>query len=112
MPTTAFHSFIHSTHSMLCVRCAGTKLLNSAILTIIRQRPLLSLPRQSDNTTSLTVSIPFRSSVSSSTNELAKMADEKTYTFQDVAEHNTKKDLFMVIHDKVYDATKFVDEHP
>ncbi|KAK2041301.1 cytochrome b5 [Colletotrichum somersetense] len=33
-------------------------------------------------------------------------------TFQDVAEHNTKKDLYMVIHDKVYDVTKFVDEHP
>ncbi|KAI2610094.1 cytochrome b5 [Hypoxylon fragiforme] len=39
------------------------------------------------------------------------MAD-KEFTFQDVAEHNTKKDLFVVIHDKVYDATKFVDEHP
>ncbi|CAN8098178.1 unnamed protein product [Discula destructiva] len=37
---------------------------------------------------------------------------EKEYTYQDVAEHNTKKDLFMVIHDKVYDAAKFVDEHP
>ncbi|KFH46388.1 cytochrome b5-like protein [Hapsidospora chrysogenum ATCC 11550] len=34
------------------------------------------------------------------------------YTYQDVAEHNTKKDVFMVIHDKVYDATKFIDEHP
>ncbi|KAK3316135.1 putative membrane bound hemo protein [Apodospora peruviana] len=39
------------------------------------------------------------------------MAD-KEYTYQDVAEHNTKKNLFMVIHDVVYDATKFVDEHP
>ncbi|ETS78035.1 cytochrome b5 [Pestalotiopsis fici W106-1] len=39
------------------------------------------------------------------------MAD-KEYTYQDVAEHNTKKDLFMVIHDKIYDCTKFVDEHP
>ncbi|KAI0009236.1 putative cytochrome b5 [Xylariaceae sp. FL0662B] len=37
---------------------------------------------------------------------------EKEFTYQDVAEHNTKKDLFLVIHDKVYDATKFVDEHP
>ncbi|KAI1078110.1 putative cytochrome b5 [Whalleya microplaca] len=37
---------------------------------------------------------------------------EKEFTFQDVAEHNTKKDLFLVIHDKVYDSTKFVDEHP
>ena len=33
-------------------------------------------------------------------------------TYQDVAEHNTKKDLYMVIHGKVYDATPFVDEHP
>ena len=36
----------------------------------------------------------------------------KEYTYQDVAEHNTKKDLFLVIHDKVYDGSKFVDEHP
>ncbi|EAA28313.3 hypothetical protein GE21DRAFT_9129 [Neurospora crassa] len=34
------------------------------------------------------------------------------FTYQDVAEHNTKKDLYVVIHDKVYDITKFVDEHP
>ena len=36
----------------------------------------------------------------------------KEYTYQDVAEHNTKKDAFVVIHDKVYDTTAFVDEHP
>ncbi|KAH6605684.1 hypothetical protein Trco_004837 [Trichoderma cornu-damae] len=36
----------------------------------------------------------------------------KEFSYQDVAEHNTKKDLFVVIHDKVYDCTKFVDEHP
>ncbi|KAI2628248.1 cytochrome b5 [Xylaria nigripes] len=36
----------------------------------------------------------------------------KEFTFQDIAEHNTKKDLFLVIHDKVYDTTKFIDEHP
>ncbi|KAJ9151018.1 hypothetical protein NKR19_g5095 [Coniochaeta hoffmannii] len=36
----------------------------------------------------------------------------KEYTYQDVAEHNTKKDIFLVIHDVVYDATKFIDEHP
>ena len=39
-----------------------------------------------------------------------KMSLELTY--QDVAEHNTKKDIFVVIHDKIYDATKFIDEHP
>lgn len=36
----------------------------------------------------------------------------KEYTYQDVAEHNTKKDIFVVIHDNVYDCTKFIDEHP
>ena len=36
----------------------------------------------------------------------------KEFTYQDVAEHNTKKDLFLVIHGKVYDSSKFVDEHP
>ncbi|KAK0709715.1 putative cytochrome b5, partial [Lasiosphaeria miniovina] len=36
----------------------------------------------------------------------------KELTFQDVAEHNTKKDLYIVVHDVIYDATKFVDEHP
>ncbi|PKS11458.1 hypothetical protein jhhlp_003222 [Lomentospora prolificans] len=35
-----------------------------------------------------------------------------TITYQDVAGHNTKDSLYMVIHDKVYDVTKFVDEHP
>ncbi len=39
-----------------------------------------------------------------------KMAKE--YTYQDVAGHNTKKDILVVIHDKVYDASKFIDEHP
>uniref|UniRef100_L2G9E8 Cytochrome b5 n=1 Tax=Colletotrichum fructicola (strain Nara gc5) TaxID=1213859 RepID=L2G9E8_COLFN len=33
-------------------------------------------------------------------------------TYQDVAEHNTKKDIYIVVHDKIYDCTKFVDEHP
>ncbi|TQS32175.1 hypothetical protein Golomagni_07517 [Golovinomyces magnicellulatus] len=36
----------------------------------------------------------------------------KEFTYQDVAEHNTKKDLYVVIHDKVYDCASFVDEHP
>ncbi|KAK2075118.1 hypothetical protein P8C59_009270 [Phyllachora maydis] len=30
----------------------------------------------------------------------------------DIAEHNTKSDIYVVIHDIIYDATKFVDEHP
>jgi hypothetical protein len=39
------------------------------------------------------------------------MAD-KEFTYSDVSEHTTKKDLYMVIHDKVYDCSSFVDEHP
>ncbi|KAL1306272.1 hypothetical protein AAFC00_004360 [Neodothiora populina] len=34
------------------------------------------------------------------------------FTYSDVSEHASKKDLFMVIHDKVYNTSSFVDEHP
>ncbi|KAJ6127181.1 cytochrome b5 [Penicillium sp. IBT 18751x] len=40
------------------------------------------------------------------------MSDVKELTLAEVTAHNTKKDLYMVIHDKVYDCTSFVDEHP
>lgn len=41
------------------------------------------------------------------------MAEEtKELTYAEVAEHNTKKDLYMVIHDKVYNVSSFADEHP
>lgn len=38
------------------------------------------------------------------------MSEELTYS--EVSKHSTKKDLYVVIHDKVYNATTFVDEHP
>ncbi|OAA51885.1 Cytochrome b5 [Metarhizium rileyi] len=40
------------------------------------------------------------------------MASTVELTYQDVAEHNTKKDIYVVIHDKIYDCVQFVDEHP
>ncbi|KAF4943271.1 hypothetical protein FGADI_13521, partial [Fusarium gaditjirri] len=36
----------------------------------------------------------------------------KEFTYQEVAEHNTKNDLYCVIHDKVYDVGPFIYEHP
>lgn len=36
----------------------------------------------------------------------------KTFTLSDVSEHSSKKDLYIVVHDKVYNASSFVDEHP
>ncbi|CAF9907421.1 MAG: hypothetical protein HETSPECPRED_007124 [Heterodermia speciosa] len=40
------------------------------------------------------------------------MSETKELTYSDVAEHSSKKDLYLVVHDKVYNATEFVDEHP
>lgn len=40
------------------------------------------------------------------------MADSKEYTYKEIAEHTGKKDLFIVVHDEVYNASSFVDEHP
>lgn len=36
----------------------------------------------------------------------------KELTYADVSAHSGKKDLYVVIHDKVYDTSSFVDEHP
>jgi cytochrome b involved in lipid metabolism len=33
-------------------------------------------------------------------------------TFTEIAAHSTKKDLYMIVHDKVYNVSSFVDEHP
>ncbi|PMD18807.1 cytochrome b5 [Hyaloscypha hepaticicola] len=40
------------------------------------------------------------------------MSSTKEFTYAEVAEHSAKKDLYLVIHDKVYNTTAFVDEHP
>ncbi|KAK9478930.1 cytochrome b5-like heme/steroid binding domain-containing protein [Lipomyces japonicus] len=42
------------------------------------------------------------------------MSEEQpaTLSFAQVKEHDKVDDLWMVIHGKVYDVTKFVDEHP
>ncbi|ORZ02435.1 cytochrome b5 [Syncephalastrum racemosum] len=34
------------------------------------------------------------------------------YSLEQVAAHNTKNDLWVTIHNKVYDISKFVQEHP
>ncbi|KAI9246512.1 cytochrome b5-like heme/steroid binding domain-containing protein [Phascolomyces articulosus] len=34
------------------------------------------------------------------------------FSTADVAKHNSKSDLWLVIHNKVYDITQFVQEHP
>ncbi|KAK6333332.1 hypothetical protein TWF718_011147 [Orbilia javanica] len=41
------------------------------------------------------------------------MATEtKEYTYSDVAAHDTKESMYVVIDEKVYDVSAFVDEHP
>lgn len=54
-------------------------------------------------------SSPTRSSTPSHT---SKMSADKEFTYSDVSEHTSKKDLYIVVDDKVYNCTSFVDEHP
>ncbi|XP_064640287.1 cytochrome b5-like isoform X2 [Lineus longissimus] len=37
---------------------------------------------------------------------------ETTYTLEEVKKHNDSKSSWLVIHDRVYDVTKFLEEHP
>ncbi|EFO99504.1 hypothetical protein CRE_22344 [Caenorhabditis remanei] len=40
------------------------------------------------------------------------MADLKQITLKEIADHNTNKSAWIVIGNKVFDVTKFLDEHP
>ncbi|CAI5454440.1 unnamed protein product [Caenorhabditis angaria] len=40
------------------------------------------------------------------------MAELQQISLREVSEHNTNKSAWMVIGNKVYDVTKFLDEHP
>ncbi|ODM88837.1 Cytochrome b5 [Orchesella cincta] len=41
-----------------------------------------------------------------------KAEDSKKFALKDVEKHTDKKSCWLVIHDNVYDVTKFLEEHP
>ncbi|KAJ1876755.1 hypothetical protein LPJ57_004317 [Coemansia sp. RSA 486] len=40
------------------------------------------------------------------------MSEVKTFTADEIRKHATRDSIWIVVHDKVYDVTKFLDEHP
>lgn len=40
------------------------------------------------------------------------MTQLKTITLEEVKKHNNREDVWFVIHNKVYDVTRFIEEHP
>lgn len=47
--------------------------------------------------------------------EIENTENKKTprvFTLEEVAEHKSSDSCYIIIHDKVYDVTKFLDEHP
>ncbi|EEU34801.1 uncharacterized protein NECHADRAFT_39634 [Fusarium vanettenii 77-13-4] len=39
-------------------------------------------------------------------------AETKTFTINEVSQHKTRDDCYIIIRDKVYNVSKFLDEHP
>jgi len=39
-------------------------------------------------------------------------SSQRSFTMDEVSKHNTEKDCWVVIHDKVYDVTSFIPSHP
>jgi len=44
--------------------------------------------------------------------ESSTIDKNQEYTMEEIAKHNHEKDVWLVIRGDVYDATKFVNEHP
>lgn len=40
------------------------------------------------------------------------MASDKVFDGAEVAKHNTKDSLWLIVHGKVYDLTEFAPDHP
>ena len=40
------------------------------------------------------------------------MATVKYFTEQEVSQHTSENDCWIIVHGKVYDVTKFLNEHP
>ncbi|KAK6185566.1 cytochrome b5 [Patella vulgata] len=40
------------------------------------------------------------------------MTELKVYRLEEIAKHNNSKSTWLIIHDEVYDVTKFLEEHP
>jgi len=56
--------------------------------------------------------IPKNNSKTMNMSKKRTMQSEYTYTMEEVAKHNKKTDAWIVIHNKVYDITKWIPMHP
>nr|AGC94755.1 interferon-alpha-2b/cytochrome b5 isoform 2 fusion protein [synthetic construct] len=63
---------------------------------------------------SFSLSTNLQESLRSKELEMAEQSDEavKYYTLEEIQKHNHSKSTWLILHHKVYDLTKFLEEHP
>lgn len=113
------HSFVRSSYQRIqcsSSRSPPTPTFTSAAHSLTSHqstaKPPFSLLQCSSHDLDLRVyfgSVPFFDSPPGSTE---KMSATEELTYSEVSSHSNKKDLYVVIHDKVHNASSFVDEHP
>ncbi|XP_024364142.2 cytochrome B5-like protein [Physcomitrium patens] len=61
---------------------------------------------------SISFLLPIFNRTNTSVTANATVKEEGPYSRAEVAKHNTSTDLWIILKDKVYDVTSFVEEHP
>lgn len=106
------HSLYYSVFiSDLSIFCISQFLNPSSVVPVSYYIPLIAIwPNKHSPQRSLTP--PVITTVQHLLHDTNTTMADKELTFAEVSEHTSKKDLYLVVHDKVYDCSSFVDEHP
>lgn len=102
-------------HISNAITCAVTSAIKHLAFTLTTVSSHQSNHKHNHSSSSFTIpsitSLPVHSS-DDKPKKLDKKSDLKEYSLQEVAEHSSPSDCWIVLFDKIYDVTNFLPDHP